>query len=147
MSSWVVDASVALKWFLPEPGTEKAAALLSDVERGEEIIAPDLILLEVASALRKRVKKAELSKREAGSIVRQLTRARLHLLPSREITQFAFEIASSIGCSVYDAAYLAVAAILERPLVTADAALVRLSCGGGFENLVVLLDEWPPKRS
>jgi predicted nucleic acid-binding protein len=43
---WVVDASVALKWFLDEEGSEHARRLKSL----EEVIAPDLIVAEVSNA-------------------------------------------------------------------------------------------------
>ena len=43
----VVDASVAFKWFAQEDGTDRALQLL---ERGEPIVAPDLIVAEVGNA-------------------------------------------------------------------------------------------------
>jgi predicted nucleic acid-binding protein len=44
----VVDASVIVKWFIPEAGTEPAKALLAEAD---ELIAPELARIEVASAL------------------------------------------------------------------------------------------------
>ena len=43
----VIDASVALKWFVEEQGTDQAAALLAG---NDLLIAPDLIVAEVANA-------------------------------------------------------------------------------------------------
>ena len=47
----VVDASVAVKWFLVEAGSEAAPALL---ETESEIVGPDLLLIEVAGAIVRR---------------------------------------------------------------------------------------------
>jgi predicted nucleic acid-binding protein len=44
----VVDASVAVKWFIPEAGEEAAAKLLGGKKR---LIAPALIRLEVTGTL------------------------------------------------------------------------------------------------
>jgi predicted nucleic acid-binding protein len=56
---YVVDASVVLKWFLPEKDSGLADSLLEDFLNGDaELIAPDLILLEAANALWKRVELA-----------------------------------------------------------------------------------------
>jgi predicted nucleic acid-binding protein len=43
----VVDAGIALKWFIEEEGTAQAAALLIGQDM---LIAPDLIVAEVANA-------------------------------------------------------------------------------------------------
>jgi predicted nucleic acid-binding protein len=63
----VVDASVVLKWFLPEPDSAAADFLLEKFLNDEvELVAPDLILVEAASALWKRVVvRKELSADEA----------------------------------------------------------------------------------
>jgi len=54
----VVDASVAVKWFLPEPDAEPAVALL---RAGHRLIAPDLLWIEVASVLWKVVRRGSLT--------------------------------------------------------------------------------------
>ncbi|MBV9552234.1 MAG: type II toxin-antitoxin system VapC family toxin [Alphaproteobacteria bacterium] len=52
----VVDASVALKWVLDEPGSEAAGEL-----RSETIIAPDFWIIEAANALWRSAKVGQLS--------------------------------------------------------------------------------------
>ena len=42
----VVDASVAVKWFVPEQDSDKASAILRSDQR---LLAPDLIRIEVAA--------------------------------------------------------------------------------------------------
>jgi len=51
----VVDASVALQWFLPESGSEAAERLLEAFLNGSIVLyAPDLLLIEATSALWRR---------------------------------------------------------------------------------------------
>jgi predicted nucleic acid-binding protein len=56
----VVDASVALKWVIEEPGSDAAVAL-----RSESLIAPDLWLAEAANALWRRTRLGDLTPEEA----------------------------------------------------------------------------------
>jgi len=57
---FVVDASVALKWVIPEVGAEAALALRA----ADRLIAPDLIVAECANALWKMVSRGEMSPEE-----------------------------------------------------------------------------------
>ena len=50
MATLVVDSSVALKWFLKEHDADQAELVLS---AGGELLAPDLVLAEVANGLRR----------------------------------------------------------------------------------------------
>jgi len=67
----VVDASVVLKWFLPEPDSAAADLLLEKFLNDEvELLAPDLMLVEAANALWKRAMiRKELSADEASSSI------------------------------------------------------------------------------
>ncbi len=51
MTDSVVDASVVVKWFVAEAGSQRALQLLSESNR---LIAPDLVIVEVATALSRR---------------------------------------------------------------------------------------------
>ncbi len=54
--SVVVDASVALKWVVTEPGSDEAATLLDEMTAGTvALLAPEHLVGEVANGLRKRV--------------------------------------------------------------------------------------------
>ena len=48
MTRYVIDASVAIKWYLPEPDDDKARLLLVG---GHDLLAPDLMLIEVSNIL------------------------------------------------------------------------------------------------
>jgi predicted nucleic acid-binding protein len=52
---YVVDASLAVKWFIPEPLSDEAMKLLANFRsKISDLTAPDLIVVEVGSALWKR---------------------------------------------------------------------------------------------
>jgi len=57
----VVDASLAAMWGVPEPYTPQALALASQwLEEGRQMVAPCLMLTEVANAFYKRVVRREM---------------------------------------------------------------------------------------
>ena len=117
MSLYVVDSSVAAKWFFPEPHSDKALELLDD---RHELHAPDLLLMEVDSVVCKRIRTREITVRigrEIRAAVRQ-TPMRLH--PSESLLEPAFELAVASRQSVYDCVFLALAVLLRARMVTAD---------------------------
>ena len=62
MSKLVVDASVAIKWLVAEQLTDESLAILGSEA---ELIAPDLLPIEVGDALWKKVRAADLTADEA----------------------------------------------------------------------------------
>lgn len=126
MSRYVVDASVALKWFLPETDGIHARRL-----RGDEmdLVAPDLLYAEVGNALWKRVRRGELSSQQASEIAAALPRLAIEVFPSRLLSGAALQIACSTGLTVYDSLYLAAALLTEARLVTADRRLYDVAMG------------------
>ena len=122
---YVVDASVVLKWFLPEPGTAAADALLEQFLNNEaEFIAPDLLLLEIASALWKRAIRKDLLPEEAIAVYRDLIALPLPLVPSGQFAEAALSLALRHNHSIYDLLYCALAIERNGELVTADQTLV-----------------------
>lgn len=116
----VVDASVAIKWFVEEVHAEAARRLLED---GYELYAPDLLWPESGNILWKKVQRGELTALEARLIREGLEQLPISILPSRLIFEPALEIAFDTGRTVYDSCYLALAMLTESPLVTADQRL------------------------
>lgn len=120
MSGFVVDASVALKWYLPEPHSQHALRL----RKGSlPLDAPDLLHAEVANALWKRVQRSELATDEAASIAAALAAMPVETHPARLLAAAALQIACATRLTVYDSLYLATALLTDRPLVTADRRL------------------------
>lgn len=121
MSQFVVDASVALKWYVPEAGSELALRLY-----GLDLSAPDLLFPEIGSALRKKMLRGELEADEAFAVLGALSRSRIEIHACGPLAEYALEISSATGASFYDSTYLSLAAQAGSPLVTADEKLYRL---------------------
>ena len=117
----VIDASVAVKWVLPEEGAERAAALRG---QPDELIAPTLIAAEIGSAMRKRVAAKQLSVTEALSASQIATALINRLVPVPELTGRALELAIELQHPIYDCLYLALAERENVTLVTADQNLL-----------------------
>lgn len=119
----VLDASVAAKWLLSEPGSQEAVALQ---EGPDELFGPDLIRMEVAAAITRRVRDKE-KPLPAAEVVRRCARwfrlldqATIYLLPESELLEEAIQLAVKIPHTLQDCLYLAAALRLDAALVTAD---------------------------
>jgi predicted nucleic acid-binding protein len=122
----VVDASVALKWFLPEIGDRGAEDLLTAFLIGRvSLYALDLLLIEAASALwRRSVVLKELSPADARAIYRDLLTLPLNFQPSERLAAAAFSVAITHRHSAYDSVYCALAIEMDCEFITADRNLV-----------------------
>jgi predicted nucleic acid-binding protein len=113
--SVVVDASVALKWVLDEPGSVAAAAL-----HDQQLIAPALWLVEAANALWRSVRLGQLTNDEAAERFAELLNAPVATLAIEPYVGQALDLATTIGHPVYDCLYLALAVHHQTYVVTAD---------------------------
>jgi predicted nucleic acid-binding protein len=116
----VVDASVAIKWFLPEVHSADALRLL---ERSFDLHVPDLIFSEVGNALWKRAMKGEISADDGLAVMQGLSAVPLRVWESRALLPAALNLACRLSGTVYDSLYLTVAVTAECQLVTADRKL------------------------
>jgi predicted nucleic acid-binding protein len=120
----VIDASVAVKWLLPEPGSAAAAALL---EGPRKLIAPDLLRIEAAAAITRRVRLGQLSAADAQRMcehwLESLESGSVLLLPAVDHIGSAIALALEIKHPLQDCLYLAVARAYDAALVTSDPAL------------------------
>jgi predicted nucleic acid-binding protein len=117
----VIDASVAAKWVLPEIGSERAAKLR---ERGEDCIAPSLLVAEIGSAVWKRARREELTVAQATSAIELATALMTRLVPLDDLATRAVEFAIRLDHTIYDCFYLALAAREDVALITADRRLL-----------------------
>lgn len=117
----VIDASIAVKWVVPEDGTEEALALLD----AGGLIAPDLIIAECANILWKKTMRGELKREEADIAARLLAQSAIEILPTRSLLAAATNLAVQLSHPAYDCVYLALARECGAPLVTADDRLCR----------------------
>jgi predicted nucleic acid-binding protein len=138
----VVDASVAIKWLLPErddeANSDKALALLAGVREGAiELIQPPHWLAEVAAAL------SRLSPATVEDDVVDLYALELPVLDTPTVYLTACELARSLNHHLFDTLYHAVA--LEAPnaaLITADENYYRK---GAVRGSITLLSSFTPE--
>lgn len=124
MRRYVVDASVVAQWYFPEEHTKVAESLLQAANT--ELLAPDLLHVEIASLLRDRVQLREIDADVAERILEALRKAPLEIKPSAELASNALALVLRDQIPLPDAFYLALAHQLGCPLLTADPQLRKL---------------------
>jgi predicted nucleic acid-binding protein len=116
----VVDASVAVKWYVDEELSDEAIALRRQwAASGTRILVPDFLRLEFTNAIsfQKNITPAE--KRR---MVHNLLETTFDtLITDPDMIKDALELALKLNASVYDCLYLAFALYYKATLVTADA--------------------------
>lgn len=112
----VVDASAAVLGLLND-GQARSAL------REGAVACPHLVDSEVASALRAQVQRGEVEADDAGHALETWGRLGVERIGVRGLLPRIWELRENV--SAYDATYVAVAEVLESPLVTADSRLAR----------------------
>ena len=137
----VVDASVALKWFVAEPDSVTALAVLS---LGETLIAPDLVVAELCNAAWRLWRLREMTLDQVAIVAGRGSSAFAETVPLGALAAKAVDIAVGLDHPVYDCFYLALAESRAARLVTADRRLVSRVGGTPWRSYVVPLDEFGP---
>ena len=114
---YVVDASVVVKWFVPEIHSDRARRLL---EAAHEYIAPDLLFAETANAIWKKTRRKEMTVQEAQRLVADIGAIAVETVSGRALAEDAHALANATGRTVYDCMYVALAARLNTRSITAD---------------------------
>jgi len=118
----VVDASVAVKWFVPEIYSAEALRFLN---AGFRRHIPVLLHAEVGQTVWKKVyQRKEIAPADGRSILRGLMVTPMAVHALTPLLEPAFDIALATGRTVYDSIYLALAVALGCKLVTADQKLL-----------------------
>lgn len=117
MKKLVVDASVAIKWFIPEIHSDDAMRLF---DSDAMLFAPDLIGPEIGNTVWKKARRGEITPHDALAILSAFPSVGMDIYPSRDLLTAAWEIASALDRSLYDSLYLALAVAYDCPVVTAD---------------------------
>lgn len=128
MKRYVLDASVAAKWFLPasqEPFAEQALELLREyVQDDLTLVLPDLFWPGLANVLWKAVRVRRISRPSAEQALTELLEIMPPVAPTAPLIRDAFAIATEFSQTVYDSIYVALAASSAAPLITADERLL-----------------------
>lgn len=117
---YVIDASVAIKWYLPEEHSIHAARLPL---LGVPLYCPDLIFAEAGNILWKYVLRSDCSHDKAVAILKELKALSLKVWNTPQIAEEAFEIACRTKSTFYDSLYVALAVKNDCRMVTADLKL------------------------
>jgi predicted nucleic acid-binding protein len=127
VTTLVVDASVAAKWFLPAAGetlTQQALQLLTRYAAGElRFLVPDLFWAEFANIMWKAVRQRRWPQASAEVAVRAMRDRNFPSVSSLTLLEDAFAIASTFDRTVYDGIYVALALTSKTELITADERL------------------------
>lgn len=115
----VVDSSVAIKWVVDEEDSDSALSFATAT-----LEAPDLLLIECANILWKKVTTGDLNPREVDDLWRILLQAPIQFTASPDLLNTALRISLDLKHPIYDCVYLALALQREVPLITADRKLV-----------------------
>jgi predicted nucleic acid-binding protein len=122
---YVLDASVAYKWEVPEPDSDKAIRLRDAFRAGVHgLIAPDYFPLELAHALTKAERQGSILPGQAYPFWTTIVAAPPVLYPSFSLAPRAMAIANRMRIGFYDCVYVALAERERCELVTADQKLV-----------------------
>lgn len=139
----VVDASIAVKWAVEEPGSIEARRLL-DIE--DELGCPDVLFAEIANVMRKKVRGGSANAEQATQALRTLKTAVTMIEPAADLCEDALRFALSLDHSAYDCFYLAMAA-RRGELVTSDEAFVRKCQAHGYGHCVKSASEMLTARA
>lgn len=130
--SCVVDASVALKWFLAdEPYSDTAWTL---ARAGEPLIAPDLVVAETCNAAWKCFRLKRMEAEEVFDLAATLPRFFAELADVLPLAPRAALMAIELGHPVYDCFYLALAESRQVPLLTVDTRFLSRLAGSPWET-------------
>jgi predicted nucleic acid-binding protein len=142
VSDFVVDASVAVKWFVAETDFLVADELSASNHR---LFAPRLILTEVANALGRKAVAGLMSVAEACVYLRSLPHYLDDVLAVDELIEPALKNACALRHPIYDLIYLEAARRLDAQLVTADHRFTAKIAGTDLARHVTLLADWRPE--
>ncbi len=131
----VVDASLAVKWAIPEPDRDRALQLVADAARaGRPLISAPHFPGEVANAIYQRVRSTDPNKHldvpDAEQALTRFLAYPVELVNPPDLTREAFTFAHAHGLvGIYDALYVVLARMLDAELWTADGRLVTQLAG------------------
>jgi predicted nucleic acid-binding protein len=117
----VIDASVAVKWVLPEADSERAAAIRAE---DDNLIAPSFVCAEIGSAIWRAMLRSDVTGAEARQQLRVAMAHYRHIVPLEALADQAIALAVRLRHPIYDCFYLALAERDRCTLVTADKRLI-----------------------
>lgn len=138
MSGYVVDASVAIKWFIPEIHFEIA---LQARQLRDRLHVPAFMTLELGNVIAKKIRRGELTQMEGKTILRELRHLSLQRHADERLFPAAYELALDTQQSLYDCLYLALAEAVDGRMITADRKFFNALTGGPYHQRLVWVED------
>lgn len=120
----IVDASVAVKWFVRENLHEQALSILDNY--AGELEAPDFLVTEVANVAWKKAVRGEITRDQAKAISVAVRESIDVFHSSIDLMPRAMEIALRLNHPIYDCQYVACAEAASSCVITADERFVKI---------------------
>jgi len=117
MNQFVVDSSIAVKWYLNEEFTDASLKIL---DPRNEMHVPNIFFLEIASILCKKFRRKEISNQEFEKVWNAMNDLPFFVHSFEDLLEPAIQISTQTGTSIYDCIYLAISLIGDSVTVTAD---------------------------
>jgi predicted nucleic acid-binding protein len=136
MKAVVVDASVIMAAFFPEPFHEESVALL---DSGVRLFAPDLIYAEVGNVIWKRHGRGDIDNKDAADIFNDVMSLPLEITASKQLADQALTLAMQTGRTVYDCLYVALAVQTKTIMFSNDRRLVNSLSAGPLKKYISAL--------
>ena len=121
----VVDASVAVKWYLDdETHVAEARKVLGDFVAGRvELLAPSHIRFEVPAAISVACRRGRIGEDGGRQAINDFLSWEIEMVDRNQLLRDAFDTARRLGCAFYDGLYLALAEAAGCQFVYADSRL------------------------
>jgi predicted nucleic acid-binding protein len=137
----VVDASIAIAYFVPERFSKGALLWLSGPH---SLLAPDFLVVEAINVLWKKMRRGEITRAEAEGIMTAMAAGDIPLLPASRYGRTAWRMAVELDHSLYDCFYLALAVAEGGVLVTADRGFHRRVTASRWADRIAWVEDSPP---
>jgi predicted nucleic acid-binding protein len=138
----VVDASVIVKWFVPEVRDELARSwLVSDVR----FSAPELVVIETANVLSNKVREGWIDRNQLEAALSSIRSGRIAIVPDSALLDRAVGLSLEIRHAVYDCVYLALAEEQGSSLVSDDSRFCSKASSAGYASLIADFRAGPPE--
>ena len=140
MNRYVVDASVAIKWFIPETHSDLATRL-QRMTHGLHV--PAFFMLELGNVLSKKIRRAELTSEEGEIILKEVPQVPLQHHADARLFRPAYALALQTQRSLYDCLYLALAEVIDGALITADRQFYMALASGIHARRMLWIEDLP----
>jgi len=137
---FVVDSSVAIKWYFPEIHKEAAERLLNS---GYHLHVPQLFLLEFINVVCKKRRRGEINAEESDFVINEIQQVPLKWHDDSTVLAQAYEIANQTQRSLYDCLYLSLAVSLNAEMVTADLKFYEALKIGNYAKSLLWVENIP----